>query len=500
MIKGHQVSHVSDVLQKNGFFQRKGDARKVANKIAGEVGCLEPLNETIIIKTAIEMGVATKPYCNKDSLYSGQTLLKDPIADIAVDWIVPLASDYFSSPDVIGPLLEKVMGIAVEEYMSIVQRDITPWDYSTYGRKTNQLYDLSKYQTIGDFLGEPSGNTVATYTSGSGLVAESWRYQVLDDVASIVMDKLASIAREGITNATKDISEFLEKLGSLDLIDEFVVENVYDSLVLKGISESDLVERIEGLPFRETLLKFRPDVENRLAIDIQAAMNQEAIRQKGQEALFKTRQKLLKRLEGRDFDDENFPELMTEVVRHATNPEGLVITELLFNDNEILGLLTKNARHIFLQDMQNWLEKVENAPDFSSPLVRLFKALDDAWAKNKRQWLVTITQNGLVSTFSVDNWAFFLAFALCGGYRDLPSVFGIVIRRFEGLTDPVLNVPIKTVSVIRIENGHVFPLDKNTMLQYFNNVTGTGKMLPTDTTTRIVEAKKLIPEFFAEQQ
>jgi sulfite reductase alpha subunit-like flavoprotein len=61
---------------------------------------------------------------------------------------------------------------ALNETMSISVIEDCGYDCSTRGVETNKKYDIYAYQTVGHFLDEPNGQTIATYESGSGLCAD----------------------------------------------------------------------------------------------------------------------------------------------------------------------------------------------------------------------------------------------------------------------------------------------------------------------------------------
>ncbi len=67
----------------------------------------------------------------------------------------------------------------------------TPWDISSYGQRTSEGFDLSQYETVGDFVdNEATGNTVATHLSGSGFAAELYAERLSDEVVSAYRDYL----------------------------------------------------------------------------------------------------------------------------------------------------------------------------------------------------------------------------------------------------------------------------------------------------------------------
>lgn len=48
------------------------------------------------------------------------------------------------------------------------------YDYSTHPQQSDRTsFDINAYQTVEDFLGEPNGETIPTFVSGSGLAAET---------------------------------------------------------------------------------------------------------------------------------------------------------------------------------------------------------------------------------------------------------------------------------------------------------------------------------------
>jgi hypothetical protein len=128
-------------------------------------------------------------------------------------------------------ILENRRGEAIEER--------SPWDYSTRGRPSNESFDLTEYETIGDFLdNELTGNTRATFCSGSGFAAETY--------ASVFTE-------ESWKMYGHCIREIAPKLAGPE--DGSIEDEVIDALSTEGVADYEMEEAFRRLPLQETFFR-----------------------------------------------------------------------------------------------------------------------------------------------------------------------------------------------------------------------------------------------------
>lgn len=93
--------------------------------------------------------------------------------------------------DVNGPIMQALgawlADVAINGTRGEAIVEDSGYDYSTRGVSTAEPFDISVHETAGDFLSEEfTGNTVATYVSGSGRAAETYA----DEAESMARDLL----------------------------------------------------------------------------------------------------------------------------------------------------------------------------------------------------------------------------------------------------------------------------------------------------------------------
>ena len=77
------------------------------------------------------------------------------------------------------------------------------YDVSEHVHSTGESFNIENYENVKDFLEEPTGNTIPTYVSGAGLMAETYEHYFRDlimrkkyDIAEQVFRKELNIGNE----------------------------------------------------------------------------------------------------------------------------------------------------------------------------------------------------------------------------------------------------------------------------------------------------------------
>lgn len=112
--------------------------------------------------------------------------------------------------------------------------DKTPWDCSSYGHRTGQPIDISQYETVDDFLeNEYTGNTTATFCSGSGFAAESYG----SAITYVLWESYSELLR-------KLCPDLIDPDGSVpdEVLDGLVMEDASDCLLDQAFREQPLLE------------------------------------------------------------------------------------------------------------------------------------------------------------------------------------------------------------------------------------------------------------------
>ena len=142
-----------------------------------------------------------------------------------------------------GPVF-KAMGVWLAEVIlederggAVVER--TPWDHSSRGVRSSESFDLSLYETVGEFLDqEHTGQTIATYCSGAGLAAETFG-------DAFTQNCLWPAYGDGIRELAADL---IDDDGS-------VPDEVLDGLVMRDVGDCHFEQAFKELPLLETFTK-----------------------------------------------------------------------------------------------------------------------------------------------------------------------------------------------------------------------------------------------------
>ncbi len=135
-----------------------------------------------------------------------------------------------------------LQNILRNEFKSTIEFVDSGYDLSSYGNRTREKYTLSDYETIGDFLNEPTGYTQATYISGSGLAAETWE----ERINGLFIDALTEWLKEsGLYES------ILEPEEGLEMIDD----SFWDIYITERVSEYDWSERFYKIPMDALKIK-----------------------------------------------------------------------------------------------------------------------------------------------------------------------------------------------------------------------------------------------------
>jgi len=168
--------------------------------------------------------------------------MTDKRKEIIIEEILEAVKDELES----GELVESVFNVLADSFYCEYKYDTydidTGYDVSTYPQKTNEHFNPNDYKTVGDFLEECTGNTVATYVSGNGIDVE--RYE--------------SIAEETLRNDIWSIADkiFKKHLLNDDQFDD-ISDNVFDALIENNLGEMFILEKIiKPYPFKEFIEKY----------------------------------------------------------------------------------------------------------------------------------------------------------------------------------------------------------------------------------------------------
>lgn len=141
----------------------------------------------------------------------------------------------------VKPLCVRIVRILNERTKGAAIVEETPWDTSAHGALTDERFSLDDYSTVGEFLDNAlTGDTIATYTPGSGLAAETYGDLLAEEMFGIFL-------------------EFL-RTEYPDLISEegYIEDDVLDDLSCLGIFDFAPIEAVRDLRLKEFHARFLP--------------------------------------------------------------------------------------------------------------------------------------------------------------------------------------------------------------------------------------------------
>lgn len=155
----------------------------------------------------------------------------------------------------------ELVDVILENKRGIVQEERTPYDCSTRGKPSSDPFDLSLYQTVGDFLeNEYTGDTRPTFLSGHGFAAE--RY------SDVFFDKMFDAGRI-----------LLQQLIDQHLLQDIEMEDAQELFAEEG--EIEMMELFRSLPLQETFFRhLQPALAQRHQRGLEQLARQRATQEK----------------------------------------------------------------------------------------------------------------------------------------------------------------------------------------------------------------------------
>lgn len=428
----------NEVLARHRFQLSKGDVRSVAESAKSQ-------SEKDLIAAATALGIERRYKNSSLNRLRREQERNHPLRPLAVRWIAERAAVALENPDIIERVVSGLVTEAMDGASAIVEypsRD--PWPRI---RDTGAPHDLSRWDTLGEFMREPVSNVSPTFEREWGFCATTTGDVRIPELMEVVHDVLRKIARDAKSQAPDEIAAWISGLGKA-AIDQLAIDDAYAALCSADAGEWQLHERIEKMPFRESLLHWRPDARERLERDLAAKERRLVERQRIQERVAPMAACIKARFDGRKITHAAVFEVANAVMEYVRDPEWVELSQALFQHELIRSALNKSAQLSLREMGLEWRRQVGDRPDFSRPLVQLFVAMDDAWRQDGRQWQVVVVQDGFARAYGRKNWIFLLAHALDGGYRS-GSRRNVVVRRFEQPGDHIWN-SLRTISGIWI--------------------------------------------------
>lgn len=136
-------------------------------------------------------------------------------------------------------LKKEIVSWFLNEKKGFVTRVDSGYDFSSFGNTGVLPFSILDYETVDDFLNETTGNSVPTYLSGSGMVAETFDMQ-LD---SSFNQQMSAYESDIVLSMEK---EFKEDFSEYDFFDDECWLKARE--ILENLKESNLTDIMGDVP------------------------------------------------------------------------------------------------------------------------------------------------------------------------------------------------------------------------------------------------------------
>lgn len=486
---------VNHTLAALGYAVKKGQSRLVAEAIAADK---QVASSDCIDAYAKKLGLVQPPKKQKVKPGKRPTLARPhveyaplPGSVEAAQWIADESYRMLMSSDYKAEALQVVLDEAVQGNSAKIVGELSRGDYSTRGQLTDKPHDWSRFATFAEFMEEPNGNTMATYCSGCGLVAEKLERDFEEELRSIQYRVLREVGNQDNVEAPEQVKMFLAGLTS-DELDMFIMDDSYEVLESLGCWVETTMSEIGTLPFLATLEEHEPDEQARVNIARKKQESHTQMVQVSADLRTTIEQALLTKFAGQPLTRDSYMPALLCALSFVRNEAGVLAVKQLLEDNDLQSCFNKKGYRAFMGDLDAWVSLVEDdgLDDVDAPLITLFHALSSAWTRDGRSWFITIHDEPGTYTFGSDNFINLLAFALT--HRSVQRV--VTLRRFE----PAMyteKIPYKTVSMMLLDGNNVELFDMEDVKACYAVDCETSEPLELEKDLLFASSADLVPEF-----
>lgn len=416
-----EIIRVASVLKSNGFQYEPGLARKIFEES-------RDFSEPEIVDLAIEKGAVrlhAKKIGDAKSIETSMNLILAHMIEKAKNDIV----HYFSSDEIMDSLINYIIDEAVDGYMEIFPESLY-MNKSGIGEKYIQ-YDLSSYSSVGDFI--------------DGSSDEGEWHRILHDESrntetlrskmdSWIINKAGSVISAIITEALFDIGDETKELLSEATggIYDYLLEEIYDEAI-SNISEEDVYDELYDYPFKEAILKYRPDARGRLKKDEARSRIRKQIESnvdENEHAYLKEYLENVHKIIKMSKFDLVLPIVLNETTKYRKDVKGVFITKMLLDEICSEDILNNEDDFDFLHIADDYTNLMRyDSFNETTMLSKLFDLLNSDMIENGSPWSITIHSDNGFFKFDRSNWFAFSVFSYCKKFSD--DFIVVVLRKFE---------------------------------------------------------------------
>ena len=208
------------------------------------------------------------------------------------------------------------------------------YDCSSYPKKTDKIFDLTKYKTVYDFLdNESNGETIATHESGYGMRSGTFS----DDFNSVACDAWMLSLEKNFPEIYQMNIDFADN--DMDQIQWY--DDIYDAFCHFNIADDDLEQFFNELPLMKTFLKYFPQAIEKIKADEEAEEKIKLLAQERLDFLTNLAQSFPEELQlfckGKSFDKSNWIVLLDFLNQHDIKKVGATL--------RLIHISTSNSVH-----------------------------------------------------------------------------------------------------------------------------------------------------------
>ena len=481
------IGYTSYVLQDEGFVCNNSQAEKLLRSLeaAGRT-----FTDEEVAAEALRQGLERRPEGAKPSVEDLERLGE------AGAWFAARAKSRVQDRANVQALLARVMDLALAAT-------------SNESTSRGEPLDLSTFETIDDFLASPGDEIGCTgqrpasdddedaYSLGTGTLLDT-AARMADE---LVLDVLRAVFAQQRAKLPKAYEGLVPKLAeeagpsTQGEVDAFLWDYVHDELDGESSPASAWVTEIGSMPFAQTLLALHPRAKTRLEEDRARALRLAEQPARINAMVEPEVARLVRLFPGRKLGKTNVGRLFRELLTNAVSPDGLLLVCQLVDSGKLDRLMTRHGQVALHTAMHAWLRATLDLElNFSSPLVSLVHALDEARGRDTREWAVTVATAEETFAFGPETWPYLLLFALTRQPDE--RGWSVIVRRFEGelsATEP--KTPSMSVAGMVLTPDSVGLLSAQEMARCCSTDADTGKPLWHGKGTQYLSMRDLAPGF-----
>ena len=494
------VSMVNQVLTKEGFTLRRGDARKVISSLTGT-------SRESICQAALELGLkrADTPRRTFDSNVIQLESLQEKTESVDQELIDYLCAEAFgtltneASEERFLELIAEEAAEGTETRMLEVSRDE---ELYWVVEDTHRPHLLTE-GTVGEFMAKPAADysyPVETMQDEDVLLLAG---EIIEELFSEVIEHTIDKAREYAPEGIKRLIPAPQNIGLCEELEDLVFDALSTEPDADGIAAK--LGKLSQLSLKEVVLKFRPEMTESFAKGAKSlrlkAEALSAAELRAPEKIEAIRKELLGE-NGRRLARKDVPRAINRIIGEVDSLEGLFLALEVLQAERVVSCIDRTGEPLFMEYVNSVLAAFDKFPVMlGHPLAKLFFSLNQERSRSGKRFTVTALEgNGMLSKFDEERWAYFMAWALTGALASDSPRRSLVVRREENMRAAASGQAIQSVAGMLLEGLEVKALNAEEMRLAQNVDAETGEALEPEPGVRCIDFNKMCPDLFKNEE